>query len=46
MMSHARRDARLDDGFSAMIDGGAGDDVILIGGIQLANIMMLFGPWA
>ena len=46
MMSHARRDARLDDGFGAMIDGGAGDDVILLGGTQLADIMMLFGPWA
>ena len=46
MMGHARHDMLLDDGFGAMIDGGAGDDVILLGGTQLADIMALFGPWA
>lgn len=45
-MGNARRDTLLDDAFGAMIDGGAGDDAILLGGIQLADIMALFGPWA
>ena len=46
MMGHARHDMLLDDAFGAMIDGGAGGDVILLGGTQLADIMALFGPWA
>ena len=45
-MGNARRDTLLDDSFGAMIDGGAGDDVILLGGTHLADIMALFGPWA
>jgi Ca2+-binding RTX toxin-like protein len=46
LLGGAGNDMLLDDGFGAMIDGGAGDDVILLGGIQLADIMALFGPWA
>ncbi|NBQ76380.1 MAG: calcium-binding protein, partial [Acetobacteraceae bacterium] len=46
LLGGAGNDMLLDDGFGAMIDGGAGDDVILLGGTQLADIMMLFGPWA
>jgi len=36
-------DTLIADGFGVFIDGGSGDDVILLGGTSLADIMALFG---
>jgi len=38
----AGNDMLIADGLGAMIDGGEGDDVILLGGAQLADILALF----
>jgi Ca2+-binding RTX toxin-like protein len=38
----AGNDMLIADGLGVMIDGGDGDDVILLGGAQLADILALF----
>ena len=43
MLGGGGHDTLIADGFGVFIDGGSGDDVILLGGTSLADIMALFG---
>jgi Ca2+-binding RTX toxin-like protein len=41
----ASDDLLITDGIADCLDAGDGDDVILLGGTQLADLLALFGPW-
>jgi Ca2+-binding RTX toxin-like protein len=41
----AGNDLLIADGLGGVFDTGDGDDVVLLGGTQLADILALFGSW-
>jgi serralysin len=45
LIGGAGNDLLITDGLDDYVDAGDGDNVILLGGTSLADILALFGPW-